>query len=410
MYTHAIFQAQVESFRSLYAIEPGEIDLCTFPLFALFAPALGMTAIVPDMDPTRPARVDPAQALRGDRRFRRDEPVRLAGPVPPAWARGRDGAVRQLPTLKRIISAVRRSRRGSWNDWLRVLDPPAEIHTPYGATESLPVASIGSREILGETRHATDSGMGVCVGRPVEGIEARIIQIRDDPIPTWSDDLLVPDGEIGEIVVAGPVVTREYFNRPEATGLAKIADPDRQLFYHRMGDLGYRDEQGTALVLRAKVASRDPGRRDSFHHSLRGDLQHPSRGLAIGPGRCDRRGQVVPVICVEPIRRLTRARNSKVLRQELLDRGRCVLRIRGGSRRSCFIVRFRSTFATTPRFSARSWPSGPRGDCHESGEIGPVLVTGGGGFLGTALIKMLRAAWPAGPQPGTAILSPSCTS
>ena len=61
VYTHAIFQAQVESFRSLYEIEPGEIDLCTFPLFALFAPALGMTAIVPDMDPTRPARVDPAR-------------------------------------------------------------------------------------------------------------------------------------------------------------------------------------------------------------------------------------------------------------------------------------------------------------------------------------------------------------
>ena len=59
VYTHAIFQGQVDRFRDLYGIEPGEIDLCTFPLFALFAPALGMTAIVPDMDPTRPARVDP---------------------------------------------------------------------------------------------------------------------------------------------------------------------------------------------------------------------------------------------------------------------------------------------------------------------------------------------------------------
>ena len=57
--------------------------------------------------------------------------------------------------------------------------------------------------------------MGVCVGRPVAGIDARIIGIRDDPIPTWSDELLVPDGVIGEIVVAGPVVTQEYFNRPE---------------------------------------------------------------------------------------------------------------------------------------------------------------------------------------------------
>ena len=64
VYTHAIFQAQVERFRALYAIEPGEIDLCTFPLFALFAPALGMTSIVPEMDPTRPARVNPAKIFQ----------------------------------------------------------------------------------------------------------------------------------------------------------------------------------------------------------------------------------------------------------------------------------------------------------------------------------------------------------
>ncbi len=76
------------------------------------------------------------------------------------------------------------------------------------------------------------------------GIEARIIQIRDDPIANWSDDLVVPDGEIGEIVVAGPIVTREYFNRPEATRLAKIADPARNRFFHRMGDVGYLDDQG----------------------------------------------------------------------------------------------------------------------------------------------------------------------
>ena len=64
VYTHGIFAAQVEALRRLYGIEPGEIDLATFPLFALFAPALGMTAVVPDMDPTRPARVNPANIVR----------------------------------------------------------------------------------------------------------------------------------------------------------------------------------------------------------------------------------------------------------------------------------------------------------------------------------------------------------
>ena len=63
VYTHAIFRAQVDMLRDLYGIEPGEIDLCTFPLFALFAPALGMTSIVPEMDATRPAQVDPTKIL-----------------------------------------------------------------------------------------------------------------------------------------------------------------------------------------------------------------------------------------------------------------------------------------------------------------------------------------------------------
>ena len=59
LYTHANFQAQVRALREVYGIEPGEVDLATFPLFALFAPALGMTAVVPDMDFARPGRADP---------------------------------------------------------------------------------------------------------------------------------------------------------------------------------------------------------------------------------------------------------------------------------------------------------------------------------------------------------------
>src|SRR5439155_1048173 len=38
VYTHGIFAAQVEYLKKVYAIEPGEVDLSTFPLFALFAP------------------------------------------------------------------------------------------------------------------------------------------------------------------------------------------------------------------------------------------------------------------------------------------------------------------------------------------------------------------------------------
>jgi acyl-CoA synthetase (AMP-forming)/AMP-acid ligase II len=318
VYTHAIFQSQVALFRTVFGIEPGEIDLCTFPLFALFAPALGMTAIVPDMDPTRPAHADPERLLEAIEDF---GATNLFGS--PALLRrlasGDCDAVRKLSTLKRIISAGAPVSARILEQLAPRLVFPAEIHPTYGATESLPVAAIGSREILEETRQLTDIGKGVCVGRPVDGIEVRIIQIRDDPIPTWSDDLVIPQGEVGEIVVAGPVVTREYFNRPEATLTAKILDPDGQLFRHRMGDLGYLDDRGRLWFCGRKSHRVIFGRETLFTIPCEAIFNsHPevSRSALVGPTL---RGRVVPVICIEPIRRLTRAERNR-LRRELLDR------------------------------------------------------------------------------------------
>jgi len=48
--------------------------------------------------------------------------------------------------------------------------------------------------------------------------------------------LELPAGQIGEIAVQGSVVTLEYFNRPDATRLAKIIDPTGGS-YHRMAML-----------------------------------------------------------------------------------------------------------------------------------------------------------------------------
>ena len=241
VYTHGIFAAQVEYLRTLYGIEPGEVDLPTFPLFGLFAPALGMTAVIPIMDFTRPGRVDP-------RRIRDpialDEVTNLFGS--PALLR-RVGFAKEiraddLKSLRRVLSAGAPVPVAVLRRWKTLLPPGVQVHTPYGATEALPVATIGSDEILGETAALTEQGRGVCVGKPVPGMEVRIIRISDEPIPIWSDDLLSTPGDIGEIVVRGPVVTRTYFNRPASTALHKIADG--KTIWHRMGDVGYLDEEG----------------------------------------------------------------------------------------------------------------------------------------------------------------------
>jgi acyl-CoA synthetase (AMP-forming)/AMP-acid ligase II len=243
VYSHGNFAAQVQALKQVYGIEPGEIDLPTFPLFALFAPALGMTAVIPEMDFTRPGSVDPRKIIGAIQKY---GVTTMFGSPALINRVGRYGVKQQvkLPTLRRAISAGAPVSAAVLERFTSLLSPGVQVFTPYGATEALPVCSIGSTEILETTRKITDAGGGVCVGRPVEGIRLEIIQISDDPICCWHDSLKVPTGKIGEIVVQGEQVTKGYYNRPESDHLSKIADPETGSFFHRMGDLGGRDEEG----------------------------------------------------------------------------------------------------------------------------------------------------------------------
>ena len=239
VYMHGTFTAQVELLKRVYGIEPGEVDLCTFPLFALFSPALGMTCVVPRMDPTRPAQADPRVLIDQANEFG----VTNFFGSPAVLRNWAAATVPPVPTLRRVISAGAPATAAVIAAVAERLPAGAEVFTPYGATEALPVANVGSRE-LADTRTATEAGHGVCVGRPVPGMTVRVIAQSAEPIAAWDEALALPTGQIGEFVVRGPVATREYFRRPEATRLAKIPDPVTHEVWHRMGDVGYFDDRG----------------------------------------------------------------------------------------------------------------------------------------------------------------------
>ena len=239
---HRVFAAQVQMLKSVFGIEPGERDLATFPLFALFGPALGMASVVPDMDASRPAEANPTKLVQAFRDYECTNMFASPALIDKLGRHCVDQKV-TLDGLRRAISAGAPASIPALERFAKILPEGAEVFTPYGATESLPVAALGSKTILGETRHGTENGGGVCVGRPVDGMDVAIIGIDDEPIERWSDDLTVPAGEIGEIVVKGPVVTPGYYNREASTKLAKIKDADGSI-RHRMGDVGYLDEDG----------------------------------------------------------------------------------------------------------------------------------------------------------------------
>jgi acyl-CoA synthetase (AMP-forming)/AMP-acid ligase II len=241
VYTHGNFDAQLQQIRSHIHFEPDEVDLSTFPLFALFYPALGVTAVVPDMDPTRPARVNPGRIVEAV--VNQGVTNMFASPalLDRVASYGRSHGIR-LASLKRVISAGAPVQARAIESFRPLLPEGADIHTPYGATEAVPITSICGAEILSETRPLTDKGYGICVGRPINDIAVRIIAISDDPIPRWTETLVMPPGDIGEIVVNGALVSSSYFENPLADSLAKI--PDRDGFWHRMGDLGWMDKKG----------------------------------------------------------------------------------------------------------------------------------------------------------------------
>jgi acyl-CoA synthetase (AMP-forming)/AMP-acid ligase II len=320
LYTHGIFATQVEMLRRLYDIRPGEVDLATFPLFGLFAPALGMTAVIPRMDFTRPARVDPGAILDPIRAFAVTNLFGSPSLIRHVGWYGVHYGIR-LPSLRRVISAGAPVPWQALETFRKLLPEGVQVHTPYGATEALPVCSIGSDEILSETRHATDRGAGVCVGRPVEGIDLKIIRIRDEPIARWADDLEVAPGEVGEIAVRGPVVTASYWNRPQATALAKIGDPGRGGFWHRMGDLGYLDSSGRVWFCGRKSQRVVTPAGTLFTVPCEGIFNaHPGveRSALVG---VPRPGGTEPVLCVEPDILTVRPWQMGKLQRELLALG-----------------------------------------------------------------------------------------
>jgi acyl-coenzyme A synthetase/AMP-(fatty) acid ligase len=315
VYEHGMFDAQIRMIQATYGMQAGEVDVPTFPLFALFSLAMGMTVVIPEMDASRPAKADPAKIVRA---ITANGATNSFG-SPALWRNVAAHCVakrHKLPTLRRVLIAGAPVPLYVIEQLHQVLAPDADVHTPFGATESLPVASIAGRERVDLARAAPPDA-GTCVGRPVENAAVRVIRISDEQIAEWSDQLLVAGGEIGEIVVSGPMVTREYYAKPEATAGAKIVDG--ATIWHRMGDVGYFDQAGRLWYCGRKSQRVVTSVGTLFTDCVEGVFNiHPAvaRSALVGIGR---EGEQIPVVVVEPKpRRFPSRSNRKRFALELL--------------------------------------------------------------------------------------------
>jgi len=252
LYTHRMFDTQSVEIQRAYAIHPGGADLACFPLFGLFNSAMGVTTVFPDMDFSRPAQADPRKLLSAAR----DWQVSQAFASPAVWKKLSaycEQHGERILSLRKVLSCGAPVPAEVLRKTQLVVADGANMYTPYGATECLPVATIEADEVLQETAAQTERGAGICVGRKYDTIDWRIIRISDEPIATIEETEKLPKGEIGELIVRGPQVSPEYVavravghneqppHRPNPNQLAKI--PDGNTTWHRLGDVGYFDSQ-----------------------------------------------------------------------------------------------------------------------------------------------------------------------
>ena len=299
LYTHGIFHTQIDRIRERYDIHRGSRDLACFPLFGLFDAVMGVTTIIPDMDPTKPAAVNPERLIEAATQWQIDQsfgsPALWNTVV--RWAEA-NNIERPFPTLKRILSAGAPVPVETLAKLRTLIDPDANIMTPYGSTEALPLASIESREVIAETGPASLKGKGTCVGTRFEGVTWRVIEIEDGPVTNISQTKEVERGKIGELMVTGPMVTQKYVVRSDQNSLHKVADGKR--VWHRMGDVGYLDARDRFWFCGRKGHRVTAGKRTLFTVPCEAIFNgHPAiyRSALVPRGQ---RPNQQPVMIVEP--------------------------------------------------------------------------------------------------------------
>ena len=232
VYRHRQARAQLAALRAAYGITGDDRLVAAFPPFALYGPALGIPSAVPEV--RKPGALTAAALARAVAAV--DATIVFASPAAlrtvVATAAGLDAGQRgALAGVRRVVSAGAPVPAALLHA-LRGVLPNAAAHTPYGMTEALPVTDVALAEI-----DAAGPGNGVCVGRPLPGVDVAVIPLTTD------GELTREPGVTGEISVAAPHV-KDRYDQLWAVQRRSAREAGR----HRTGDVGHLDAEGRLWV------------------------------------------------------------------------------------------------------------------------------------------------------------------
>lgn len=242
LFTPEMLTEQLAVFRSVFGFAQGQVDLPLLPIFSLFDVALGITAIIPPLDPRKPLSFDPVRM--GE--VVDEHQVTSSFGSPTLWKKLSDWANaqgRRFSSLQRVLIAGAPVADEVLAGVQSVV-PNGAVFVPYGATEALPVSVTSALDRLParQLEESSDGQQGLPIGRAIPGVTIQVMPIGTAVQPgVWSDPCSA--GEIGELWVCGPTVSPGYLHATGDRTAKRIVDGVR---WHALGDVGYIGRSGMA--------------------------------------------------------------------------------------------------------------------------------------------------------------------
>lgn len=240
LFTPEMLSEQLSVFREVFGFAHGQVDLPLLPIFSLFDIALGITAIIPPLDPAKPLSFEPERMAHIIDEYR----ITSSFGSPTLWKKLSDWANaqgRSFPSLERVLIAGAPVTDEVLAAVKEVV-PNGSVFVPYGATEALPVSVTSAADRLAATQReeSNDGQQGLPIGRPIAGVAIQVMPVGTAATPGgWGEPCTT--GEIGELWVSGPTVSPGYLHATGDLNAKRLVDGTR---WHALGDVGYVGASG----------------------------------------------------------------------------------------------------------------------------------------------------------------------
>ena len=294
-------------------------ELVSLPLLGVIAVCIGCTAVIADMNPSKPAEADPEKIVDAIRQYQITTMFGSPALLDRIARYGTQHGI-HLPSLRCVNAGGAPITLATLAEFQTLLSDTAQLHVTYGATEGLPLASISARKLLGEMRSLIEDGQGTPLGHAIHPVQVRIIRMHDGALPIWRDDLLVSGQEVGEIIISGPNISTAYYQAPEADAAHKIREQNGAecVIWHRTGDLAWRSEDAQ-LIFCGRMSHRVRCANGELLFSVAAEgisNAHPKvhRSALVG---VQLQGASQAVMCIE-LREAASPAQEQAIRQELL--------------------------------------------------------------------------------------------